>query len=182
MLVDIDLLVSRLALIDRATGSHLSAAFSVQSVTPLPSPLFQALSMMQAETHAYSYRSQNLTDYVYKGERCPSATSCSLICFTVRTARSQIFFACAGVQIAGGASIRQSPPPSILNAGIPRVEIPFSRERACMRCARRGAKVSWPGHATSIAQKTPAPLMSTTNPPRPPFSSSSERLKVNCEA
>jgi hypothetical protein len=24
--------------------------------------------------------------------------------------------------------------------------------------------------------------MSTTNPPRPPFSSSSERLKVNCEA
>lgn len=135
---------------------------------------------IDARTLVHIYPSVPKThDHVYNGDKRPSSTSCSLICFTVSTARSQILFACATVQTAGGASIRQSPPPSILSAGIPSVEIPFSKASACIRCAIRGAKVSCPGHATSIAQKTPAPLMSTTKPPSPSFSSSSERLYVS---
>lgn len=140
---------------------------------------------LQAQEHPcmrIAFHAQNMHSFLYNEDRWPSCTSCSLICFTVRTARSQILFAWAGVQTAGGASIKQSPPPSILSAGMPSVEIPFSRASACIRWAMRGANFSCPGHSTSIAQKTPAPRMSTTNPPSPPFSSSSERLPSQLRA
>ena len=113
----------------------------------------------RADIDAYNYR-------FYNGDRCPSWTSSSRICLTVATAISAILRIWVGVEMACGASMRQSPSPSIRRAGMPRETIPSSSAMACMRCAIRGANDCWLGHLTSIAHSKPMPRTSTTKPPR----------------